>query len=212
VFELPGLSQAAVNTFVISIVSATLATALAIALANLSVRPKFKGSHLLLEVAGLAYGIPAVVLATAILFLYLFVPLPIYGTVWVIIIGYVTHFLPRASRMMQAALLQLDVELEDVGRAMGASGFTVTRKIMLPLVWPSVSRTWLWVFAHAIGELPIALLLASGFNTTLVVMLWQLFEDNASYTGASALATLLMLVSGVLVWFVNRGGMRETRG
>jgi iron(III) transport system permease protein len=123
----------------------------------------------------------------------------------------VTRYLPRGSRMVQTALLQLDGELEEVARVSGASPVTVERKIVLPLVAPAVSKVALWVFTHALGELPIALLLASADNKTIVVTLWEMIENKASYPEASALAVMLLALSAVSVWWVNRRGIQEQR-
>lgn len=171
--------------------------------------PSSRTCSLLFETTSLAFGVPSVVLGAAVLFLYLFVPVPIYGTVWIIVVALVARFLPRASRLIQTALLQLDDGLIEAARVTGASPFTVTRKILLPLLRPALLKSWLWVFAHALGELPIALLLTGSDNRTLVVELWTTFTSSADFPQASALAVIILMISTIAVWLVNRRGTAE---
>ncbi|MCA1218779.1 ABC transporter permease [Streptomyces sp. 8L] len=208
IFTDPSLSRAVVNTLVISLLTATLTAAFGSWLALASTRGGRAGAALF-DLSFLVFAIPSVVLGMAVLFLYLFLPIPVYGTVWIIVIALTTRYIPRGSRMVQTALLQLDPGLEEVGRALGASGTTVIRRVVLPLVAPAVSRTWLWVFANALGELPIALLLSSSDNRTVVVLLWDMIGESADYPEASALAVLLLAVSSVSVWWVNRRGFQQ---
>ncbi|MFK0170494.1 ABC transporter permease [Streptomyces sp. NPDC090306] len=208
IFTDPSLSHALLNTLVISLLTATLTAAFGSWLALASTRGGFLG-RMLFDLSFLVFAIPSVVLGMAVLFLYLYFPFPVYGTVWIIVIALTTRYIPRGSRMIQTALLQLDPGLEEVGRVSGASSTTVMRRVVFPLIAPSVSRTWLWVFANALGELPIALLLSSSDNRTVVVLLWDMIGESADYPEASALAVLLLALSSVSVWWVNRRGVQQ---
>ncbi|WP_217169362.1 iron ABC transporter permease [Streptomyces sp. AC512_CC834] len=208
IFTDPSLSHALVNTLVISLLTATLTAGFALWLALASARGGRIG-RALFDLSFLVFAIPSVVLGVAVLFLYLYLPIPVYGTVWIIIIALTTRYIPRSSRMIETALLQLDHGLEEVARVSGASSGTVLRRVVFPLLAPSVSRTWLYVFANALGELPIALLLSSSDNRTLVVLLWDMIGESANYPEASALAVLLLALSAVSVWWVNRRGFQQ---
>ncbi|MEU4659688.1 iron ABC transporter permease [Streptomyces sp. NPDC023723] len=208
IFTDPNLSHAVLNTLVISLLTATLTAVFGTWLALASARGGRPG-QLLFDLSFLVFAIPSVVLGVAVLFLYLFLPIPVYGTVWIIVIALTTRYIPRGSRMIQTSLLQLDPGLEEVGRVSGASSVTVMRRVVLPLIAPAVSRTWLWVFANALGELPIALLLSSSDNRTVVVLLWDMIGESANYPEASALAVLLLALSSVSVWWVNRRGFQQ---
>lgn len=208
IFTNPSLTHAVVNTLVISVVTATLTAAFGFWLALASARGGRLGQALF-DLSFLVFAVPGVVLGVAVLFLYLFVPISVYGTIWIIVIALTTRYIPRGSRMIQTALLQLDPALEEAGRTAGASQATVLRRVVLPLAAPAVSRTWLWVFANALGELPIALLLSSSDNRTVVVLLWDMIGESADYPRASALAVLLLAVSAVSVWWVNRRGFQQ---
>lgn len=205
----PGMGEIVVNTALVVLITATATTAMSIWIAVVAARRAFPGSRLLFESTFLVFGIPSVVLGASVLFLYLFVPIPIYGTIWIIIVALVTRFLPRGSRLVQTALLQLDDGLIEAGRLSGASPFTVTRKILLPLMAPALWSCWLWVFAHALGELPIALLLTGADNRTLVVLLWDTFTSSVDYPEASALAIIILVISTIAVLILHRRGATE---
>jgi iron(III) transport system permease protein len=205
----PGLGVVMLNTAIVVFVTATVATAMSVWIAVAAHRKSFRGSNLLFESTYLVFGIPSVVLGAAVLFLYLFVPIPIYGTVWIIIVALVTRFLPRGSRMVQTALLQVDEGLIESARVTGASSATVTIKILLPLLRQALWKCWLWVFAQALGELPIALLLTSADNRTLVIEVWDTFTSSVNYPQASALAVIILVISMIAVLLVNRRGASE---
>ncbi|MEB8338278.1 ABC transporter permease [Streptomyces endophyticus] len=202
--DIPDIGSILLNTAEVSLVTATVTTAMSVWIAVAASRRQFPGSTLLFEVTSSVFGIPSVVLGAAVLFLYLFVPIPIYGTVWIIIVALVTRFLPRGSRMVQTALMQLDDGLIEAARVTGARPATVTRTVLLPLLRPALWKCWLWVFAHALGELPIALLLTSSDNRTLVVVLWDTFTSSVDNPTASALSVILVVISTAAVWLVNR--------
>lgn len=202
--DIPDIGKILLNTAEVVLVTATVTTAMSVWIAVAAARRQFRGSTLLFETQFAVFGIPSVVLGAAVLFLYLFVPIPIYGTVWIIVVALVTRFLPRSSRMVQTALLQLDDGLIEAARVTGASPATVTRTVLLPLLRPTLWKSWLWVFAHALGELPIALLLTSSDNRTLVVVLWDTFTSSVDNPTASALAVVLVVISTAAVWLVNR--------
>jgi iron(III) transport system permease protein len=65
------------------------------------------------------------------------------------------------------------------------------------------------VFANSLGELPIALLLSNSDNRTVVVLLWDMIGESANYPEASALSVLLLALSAVSVWWVNRRGFQQ---
>lgn len=201
-----GMGQVLGNTVEVVLVTATVTTLLSLWMAASASRRSFRGSGLLMESTSLALGMPSIVLGSAVLFVYLFLPIPIFGTNWIIIIALVTRFIPRGSRLIQAALLQLDDGLFEAARVTGASPSAVTRTVLLPLLRPALLKTWLWIFAHALGELPIALLLTSTSNKTLVVQLWDTFTTSADYPQACALAVVILVVSSAAVLIVNRSG------
>jgi iron(III) transport system permease protein len=210
VFSAPGMGQTMLNTAETVLITATASTALSTWIAVAASRRRFRGSGVLFEATFVVFGIPSVVLGFAVLFLYVFIPVPpLYDTVWIIVVALVARYLPRGSRMVQTALLQLDDGLVESARVTGARPATVTRTVLLPLLRPALWKCWLWIFAQALGELPIALVLTGADNRTLAVQLWDTFSSSGDYPTASALAVILLVISTVAVWLVNRRGSLE---
>lgn len=96
IFSSPGIGKIMLNTAEVVLVTATATTAMSVWIAVAAVRKQFRGSTVLFETTFLVFGVPSVVLGAAVLFLYLFIPIPIYGTVWIIVVALVTRFLPEA--------------------------------------------------------------------------------------------------------------------
>jgi iron(III) transport system permease protein len=207
--ETPGFGGILVNTAEVVLVTATVTIVVATWLSVAAARRQFPGATFIFEATFLVFAIPSVVLGAAVLFVYLYLPIPIYGTPWIITVALITRFLPRTSRMVQTALLQLDDGLIESARTTGAAPWRVTTRILVPLLRPALARAWLWVFAMALGELPIALLLTSASNRTLVVLLWDQFSSRADYPAACAVAVFLMCISMTVVLVVNRRRSEE---
>ena len=120
--------------------------------------------------------------------------LPLYGTIWLIAIGHVIAFLPVASRMMQSGLLQIGSELEEAAAVAGASVSRTLRRIMLPLLAPTIIAMIIWILVHSVREFSIAVMLQSGRNSVLSTILFNYWETG-SPEHAAALAVLLMLAA-----------------
>lgn len=211
IFESSTFVQAAEHTFIIMLVAATVTTVLAYAGGWAAARGRFRASWLLVEGSFVAVGIPGVILALTFLLLFLELPVPLYGTVWIIVVAYVTRFMAYAMRLMDSAFRQLDPSLSEAGRTAGASGWAVQRKLILPLMMPAASRTWLWVAIRCVGELPIALILSTSGNKTIPVVLWNLFTLGVNFSQACAIAVIMVAVSGLGIWLVMHTGSRSER-
>src|SRR5690606_15705749 len=104
-------------------------------------------------------AMPGVLIATALIYVYLWVQiLPIYGTIWIIAIAYLTIYLSFGSRTLNGVVLQLHPELEEAARINGAGWFRLMRRIIVPLALPALGAVWIWVFAHCVRELTAALM------------------------------------------------------
>ena len=119
--------------------------------------------------------------------------LMLYGTIWLIALGHVIAFLPISSRMMQSGLLQISSELEEAAGMAGATLFRTFRRILMPLLAPTIIAVIIWVLVHSVREFSIAVMLQSGRNGVLSTILYG-YWDTGSPERAAALAVLLMLL------------------
>ncbi len=192
----PMVQRAALNTLLLVLLSGTIVMALSAMIGWFSVRGGRALGRFIDVLSFAPTAIPPVVMVVAILLLYLKTPL--YGTIWLLVIGHVSIYLAFGARTMVAAIMQLHKELSDAALTSGASWFTSMRRITLPLVWPHLLNGWLWVVAHSARDLTIPLTLMTAGNMVIASALWMMW-DFPDLPGAAALSMLLVLGSLLLV-------------
>jgi iron(III) transport system permease protein len=196
----PEVAKAAGNTAWLMFGSATLTTLLAAAVAWIVLRSKFPGRRVLDVLTFLPHAVPSVVLALALIYVYLtFDFIPIYGTSLIILVGFVTNYLPFSTRTLSASIIQIHKELEEAGRVSGASAVTVFRKIIVPLLLPTMAGVAIWVAVHAMRELSMALMLNSSSNNVISFLIWSHWEAG-DLRHASALGVVLILIMLVMTF------------
>jgi iron(III) transport system permease protein len=169
----------ALRNSVLVCAGAATAVVLLAALASWAVvRTRARGRWLIDGVASLPIAVPGVVLGSALLFIYLRVPLHIYGTLWILFIAYVTRYLPYGMRYLSVSMTQISRELEESAQVSGAGWWQSFRRIVLPLVAPGLVAGWLFIVAVALRELSSSLLLYSPGNEVISVRIWQLYQSG----------------------------------
>lgn len=122
-------------------------------------------------------------------------PVSPYNTWGVLLLAYTCLLLPYPVRYAQAALQQIGASLEDAARVHGASALTVVRRILLPLVAPSLFAALLLVFAVASRELVASLLLTPTGMQTVSLFIWRQFEQGSLGQGM-AMSTITIAITG----------------
>ncbi|MPZ12987.1 MAG: ABC transporter permease subunit [Chloroflexi bacterium] len=182
------------NTALLVAVAPTLCIGLAALVAWASTRIKLKGTRLLEVLAFMPLAVPGIVMALALLVT--LIRTPVFGTVWIIVIGHVVGFLPFGVRLLGPAILQIGKELEEAGITSGATPLTIFRKVIVPLVFPAILNGWLWIFAHSIRDFTYPLLLRTTGNAVLATMIWELWSaPNLSGGQQQRVAVARALVS-----------------
>jgi len=191
------------NSFKLATAAATLAVLIGAAVAYLDVRSNVRGRRLLDYLAILPLGLPGTVMAVGILLAFIRVPLPIYGTIAILLVAYVARFLPLATRSANATFRQIDPSLEEAGRATGASWWHAVRRILLPLARPGLLVAFLLVFIPAFGELSATILLYTGGTETIAIAIYRL-NDLGQLEVVSALAiftiAVVLALMGLISW------------
>jgi len=196
VLDSPVVMRAAGNTVLLVLTSGTIVMTLAFLIGWFAVRAGQRLGRVLDILSFVPTAIPPIVMVMAILLLYLQTPL--YGTVWILVIGHITVYLAFGTRTMSSALMQIHKELGDAALISGASWLTSLRKITLPIVWPHVLNGWLWVVAHSARDLTIPLVLMTAGNVVVSSALWLMW-DFPDLAGAAALSMLLVAALLLLV-------------
>lgn len=193
--------EAAGNSLTVALVAATAVALISVVLAWLVVRAKIPGARLLDGLAFAPVAMPGVMLGVALVYVYLTLDLgfAVYGTIWIIAIAYVTHYVSFGTRLANGVMVQLHPELEEAGAASGASTVRVLRRITLPLIWPAVVAIWIWVVAHALRELSTALMLQGRGNVVVPTLLWDYWSggepNRAAAVGVWLVVALVIFLS-----------------
>lgn len=184
------------HSLLVALVSAGVVVLLSFAIAAYVNRTRGPWRGLIDLLAFVPMAIPGVMIGIALIFVYLSLDaVPIYGSVWIIIIAFVTEFLAYGTRSANGVAVQIHPELEEAARLSGADGWTVQRRILIPLVLPAILAVWVWVFAHALRALSAPLMLQGRDNTVLVTLLWG-YWNTGEVTIAAAIGVVLV---GVLL-------------
>ncbi|MCC2597206.1 iron ABC transporter permease [Pusillimonas sp. MFBS29] len=201
------------NSLLIGIVAATVVALFSVLVSWIVVRKGGKSGKVVDFLAFLPIAIPGTMIGVALVYVYLNMPfLSVYGSVWIIVIAYITTYIPFGTRSTNSVMLQLHKELEEAARTSGASWGRVMRRVVLPLTLPAALAVWIWVIAHCIRELSSALLLQGGENQTLPVVLWNFWvggEPNKAAAVGLWLVVLLFLT--MLIWQMWGGRKADNR-
>lgn len=177
VLSFPTLHESIRNSMVLGIGSATLVMGLTTLASWILVRSRLKARWLLDLLTTLPLVFPGIVMGLAILRFYLTVPIPIYSTLWILLVAYVARYIPYGIRYTHAGLLQLHRELEEAAYSSGASWLNCFRRITLPLLTPSFLGGWVFVFLISAKELAMSILLASPRTPVVSVTIFELWEN-----------------------------------
>jgi iron(III) transport system permease protein len=203
------LAVPAANTAALAVVAALVAVAAVLPLAYLTVRhpSRLAGGANAVVVGG--FALPGLVVALALAFWTLQAPWPLaalYQTQALLVFAYLVHFGSQALRASQVAVAAIPGRLDDAARILGAGRLRRLRTVELPLAAPGLLAGAGLVLLSTMKELPATLLLAPPGFETLATRIWNATED-AFLADASLAALALLLLSGVLTWFlvVRRG-------
>jgi len=185
------------NSLTVSVSSATVAIFITFIAAWLIVRASIKSRWLLDQMAMLPLVFPGIVMGIAILKMYLMIPLPVYGTIWILVLAFIARYLPYGIRFSHSALLSVHKELEEGALVSGASWFQMVRQVVVPLIMPALLAGWIYIFLITFRELSIALLLYSPGSQVVAVKIWELWDNG--HVGELAAFSLVIAMGTVVV-------------
>jgi iron(III) transport system permease protein len=188
----PATLRSFLNTLIVCGFGAMLGLTLGTVIAYSTQRFRPRGHHLLHLLSSVPFGVPGIVIGLG--FLWSYVYLPIYGTLWVLIFAYVARFLPYATETVGAQITQIDKSLEEGAWAAGANRLQSFLRIVLPLLRPALQSAYMLLFISYFREVAAAVLLYSASTAVISISIWSYFE-NANWSAASALS----IVSSVII-------------
>ncbi|TCU25610.1 iron(III) transport system permease protein [Rhizobium azibense] len=161
------------------------------------------------------YSLPGIVIGVCFILVFAS-PLPVlnvtlYGTIWIILIAYLSSFFAVSLKPLVSAFHQLDPALEEAARLSGAGFLRRLRDIIVPLIAPAAGASVIVVFLIACNELTISALLWSAGTQTLGVAIYNL-DDSGSSDLASALSVLIVLMVIALMLLLELMAKRLPKG
>jgi iron(III) transport system permease protein len=207
VFHTPIAMTALKNSVLLGVSAATIVMLLTTIASWIVVRTNAPGRRLLDLLAFTPLVVPGLVLGLALSFVYLRTPLPIYGTLLILLISYVTRYLPYGMRYAGSAMGQLSAELEESALVCGASWGTTFRRILVPLASSGILAGWIYVLVVSFRELSSTILLYSPGREVLSVLIWEQYE-NGQFTVLAAVGVLMVAILMTLVLVAYRFGAR----
>ncbi len=195
------------NSFYLSVGSATLVMLLTSIIAWITVKTKLPGRALLDNMTFIPIAMPGIVLGVSLIWVYLTLPIPIYGTIWVLLLAYITKFMPYGIRAASASMIQINNELQEASFTAGGTWFQTFRKVILPLLMPGFTAGWIYISIIALRELSTSILLYSYNSTVLSIMAFDLWEGG-QYTYVCALGVLMVLLLIAMAFTARKLGAK----
>jgi iron(III) transport system permease protein len=205
------------NTGILMVATPTLTLALAVAFSWVVVRSRLPGRSVFDFVAFLPHAIPSIIFGVGVLLFTLYAVqhvVQIYGTLWILLIVYVIARLSYATRMTNGTLIQIHRELDEAATMSGVAGATILRRILVPLLAPTLIYAWLWTALITFRELTLAVLLTTRDNLTLPVVVWSIWQ-NGDFGKAAAISLVLIAMMTPLIalywWAMRKTGLQDAR-
>ncbi|OWT53938.1 ABC transporter permease [Candidimonas nitroreducens] len=209
-WQAPQYFEYGLNTVIVAAGAATIVVALTSFAAWISARrgPYAWGID---QLATAPLIFPGIVMGVAILQIFLNIPVPVYGTLWIILFAYILRYLPYGMRYNYSGVLQIHRELEEAAQVSGATIMGTFRRIIAPLLTPSATAAWIFIFLICAKELALAVLLSGPRSKVLAVAMLDLWANGQTgELAALGLAwTLVMTILAMLAfWLSQRSRMR----
>jgi iron(III) transport system permease protein len=193
--------SAIVNSLGLGIGVATLGVAIIAILVWIIYRSQAPGRAVIEYLVMFPQAVPRMVFGLALLWAWLNIPVPLYGTIWLLALAYLTVLLPLGVRTLAGVVLQIDKTLEECARVCGASWAYQLRTVTMPLLRPGIVAAWLLIFIASVRELGVSIFLMSPNAKVIapsIVSAWS--NSSTELTAAMALiqTVTVMLALGVL--------------
>lgn len=186
------------NSTFVGIATATIVVLLVAAISYFVQKTQMRGRKIFDYLAFASIAVPSVTLGAAFLWFYLLVPLPVIGTLAIIVLAFVTKFMPTALRFTSASMMKVHPELEEAAQVAGVSTLRNFFFIYLPLIKAGILAAWFWVMVHAFRELTISLMLSGSGNRTAAVVIFDLWSTGR-FTQLAAFGVIMFLILIALI-------------
>ena len=197
-FENAIAKQSILNTFTYSTATATITIVLALMVAYIVGRRLVPYGNVLSLLCFAPFVIPGIVLAIGFYSAYAPPPFALAGTASILIIAFITRFLPIAYANASAAIRGINPEMEDAVRILGGGRLLAIRRVVAPLLKRNLAGAWLLVFIPTTREVSSALFLYGPNTKTMSVLFFDLTEGG-NFERLAALGLILLVTTMTFV-------------
>jgi len=210
VWATPRVHRAFANSLFLALAGATVCMILASLASYITVRTKIAGRSPIDGLVFIPWAFPGTAMALGLLWAYVDFPIPIYGTIWIILIAYVTRFLPYGLRAVSSTIIQVHKELEEASVVCGAGFLATFRRVLIPMMRPGVMAGWIILVTIFLREFSATLFLYSPGAEPLGPLLYFLYLDGMRGRVA-AIGLVISVLSIILIAFAQRYSRWESK-
>jgi iron(III) transport system permease protein len=207
--ELRSFRDGLYNSIVASTGAAITGILLYVVMAYMTHRSRLRGRWVVEYLANWPLAVPSLVVGLGFLWTWILLPVPIYGTLYILMAAYVARFMPQGFRGISSSLQQIHPELEESARVSGATATGATTKVTLPLIRTGVASTAVLIFVLSFRELSTAIFLFTSDTRVLSIVIYESWESGVwpRVATMSVIYSALLLVVTVIArrWF----GLRQ---
>jgi iron(III) transport system permease protein len=201
-FAMGSIGPAFANSMILGVSVSTIGVPVIGVLAWIIYRSTMPGRVLMEYVIMIPQAVPRLVFGLGLLWAWINMPLPLYGTLTLLGIAYFTVFMPLGLRTIAGVILQADKSLEECAQVCGASWGYRLRTVSLPLMKPGLIAAWLLIFIASVRELGVSVFLMGPNSKVIapsIVSSW--LSASSELSAAMALLQTVMVFVAVAIMF-----------
>ena len=191
-----------VNSFTAGGTAAVLGLILYVLIAYFVLRSRLAGRRFLAMMAVAPVAIPALVMGIAFFWTWSVIPLPVYGTLVILILAYVARFIPQGYGGIASAMQQIDPDLEAAAEVSGAGKMRALWWVTVPLLRTSIISAGLMILILSIRELASSIFLFTTNTRVLSVVVFGQWENGQW----DRVASMALAYSAILLVITIVGG------
>ena len=200
--QMGSVGPAFVNSLILGVSVSTIGVVVIGVLAWIIYRSRMPGSGAAEYVIMFPQAVPRLVFGLGLLWAWINMPIPIYGTLWLLGLAYFTVFLPLGLRTIASVVLQVDPSLEECARVCGAGWVYQMRTVTMPLLRPGLVAAWLLIFIASVRELGVSIFLMGPNSKVIapaIVNSW--LSSSSELSAAMALIQTATVFIAVAIMF-----------
>jgi iron(III) transport system permease protein len=208
-FDDPIFFTSLVNTLYLALGASVIGTLFYSVISYAIARARSKIGGVINFLSWLPWALPGVLISLGLVWTLLgsSIVRPLYGTIYALIAAIIIKELPVGTQILKAGLLQIHLELEEASSTSGASWLSTFRRILLPLLRPSVLAVGLIVFISAVREIPAVIFLSTYRTRTIsLLMLDGIREGNIEKS--AVIGVFLVILIFIVALAVHLLGLR----